>query len=729
MLNHAKDFLYTRSRQDNHQQSIRNDSSKLTDDVSNIVDTIFAHLPAVYGIDEPDPFPDSEAEESRIPSTEWIAWNFYKKHYCNISLNRDFRGKAVTTKAFLKSLTHFGASSKRNNLFFLQGEIGSGKTAFINYLITNFGHGCFNEEQVWYLRVNVDAVDHTAQKDVDPVQDFFEKSALKLIRIVRKVAGDDSGQFDNLSTEQVTQLGIVIEILEKALDHEGKKSEAKLNIVRDAFVGAIQEINSILNRRMLFILDNLDAFFHERDRYLFLSDIDTGEDYYVRAIQKIVGEFYHGASSVGDLGVNALFVLRRDSYEILKTSKLIYQGTEDPYKDNRSLFTLHTPDWKDVVMERSNLLQLTIENIPREGIRRSVDRALEDVTAALSDAKKVESIVGHLQQIVTFGLRSVMNFFQQYTWLNTVDDNPISPTARYIENIPVGLICFILQNKRLFSQKGSGFPNIYYVNIDRDEEYAGNEEIIQPITAEKLNSQHDHTYWLKRLLLLLIEKRNENQQSIKTRDVVDIFSTDNGYDPSLVRLCLGSFSQTHLSNLCHVKRQLSNDQKRLIVGDILLTDRARYCLHNLFDKFAYLQLIVDDHDLPLPNHCKKKFLYRYDSHYGYMVADGDEYSIPSRDMVSLKSELVTKFMAILSVANECEMEKYPRVFSKLVGEGIVLPNPDQNFSKVLNELRNLKGAPLSHNPASNVEIHKLRDSFHSWKKELTDDIRNAYGLG
>ena len=171
---HALDYLYTRTRVESlHLQAIRNDSSKITDDVGKIIDTVFGHLPAQFVGSPPIPYPLDD-NTSRVPSTEWIAWHFYKHFYCVPKVYRDFLGVELGLDKFLATLTSFGTSKNRNNLFFLQGIIGSGKTAFINYLITNHGADCFENKDTWFLRLNVDTIDHTQKDSEIPLIDFFK---------------------------------------------------------------------------------------------------------------------------------------------------------------------------------------------------------------------------------------------------------------------------------------------------------------------------------------------------------------------------------------------------------------------------------------------------------------------------------------------------------------------------------------------------------------------------
>ncbi len=721
MDHQASRYLYIRSRVESlHGQYIRNEVGKFHHDIITLVDRVFVHLPAIFSKEAPLSFPNSDVKnQDAIPSTEWVAWYFYQKFYCDVELHADNAGYKVSKKKFLSTISKFTPSENRNNLFFIQGDIGCGKTAFINYLITTYGQKYYEKSDAWFLRINVDVTRHFDDRSLSS---FFRVLCFKLNTTIVKIFNHHYNSSINQQTlDEINKIKIKLSKAEENSDEDE-------SIV--IFVDCMKKISKILGKKPILILDNLDYFFHENDRYLFISNVDTGEDLYISLIQKIVSAFYHGSSKAGDLGANILFVLRPDSYEILKASRELYQGVEDCFRDNKNLYTLRTPDWESVIVERGELIKRVISEVPKAGLKNSIRNSLSSVLLALENPNQINAIIDHLRHIVPFGLRSVMNFFKTYTWLNHNEkDGFVNPTTRYIEQYPVGLMSFMLNNQRCYSQKDSNFPNIFLTNIEADEEYIVNESVSsrteQPHT---LSSQHPPAYWLKRLLLEFLLKRNSVGEATTTTDIVNIFAQNEEgyYHESLVRLCMGSFAQTHTSNLIRIKRQLSSDKKRLVVEDIILTERATHCLNKIFDKFFYLQLIIDDYSMPLPKKCREHFLYNSEIHYGYLVLDGDTYHSKAKKMVERKAILVTKLLAILEIALECEKEKYHHVFQVLQLEGVNLPNIAKIKRNVFKELRSLQ--KYKNSPATNVNIERLESLFNRYKSRLRKEIRLSYGL-
>jgi hypothetical protein len=676
----ARSF-FTRERKPNlHGQAIRNDTNKIATDISTLVDFVFGHLPAVYESQCPPPYDEpSSINKTTLPSENWIAWQLYNEFYSSPNLKRGNDGVSVSDIDFLKTLTTFTGAKKRNRLFFLQGDIGCGKTSYINYLITKYGTSCFSDGDVWFLRVNIDV---NSFSDGDNYDAFFKLTLQKLSSIISTVS---TRRTDDIPGQTQT-LAATKELIETTISNSPDRST-----LFETLKNSISSVSSALKKSPLLIFDNLDYFFHENDRYLFLSDVDTGEKQYIETIQGIVNSFYHGSGAYfSNLGANVLFVIRPDSYELLKASKHLFQGTENCFKDDRALFSLQMPNWADVVHGRGQLLKKSISAIKKGGLKSRAESSLKDVVTVLAMHGRVNRLIQHLRHLSPFGLRSVMDFFRAYIWLSEADglNNDIA-TTRYIEHYPVGLMAFMLGNKRLYSQKISGFPNIFLTNIEADEEHYIKNDVIQNLSGYKnFDKEHSNSYWLKWLILNFIQNRKRNGESINTVDLIDVFAYEQHgyYHESLVRLCLGSFAETHGSNLIKVNRYLSNDKKRLVVENIGLTERAIHCIDNIFNRFFYLQLVVDDYALPLPRSSNKEtFSYANDVHYGYLVQNDDQYQAASKKMITFKARQVTQFVAILSASLQKEREVFFKTFDRLEQEQCELPNTELLFSGLLEE--------------------------------------------
>lgn len=720
MDHQSKSHLYTRSRFNVlHDTSLRNESSRLSGDLGELTDNIFVHLPANYEIGEPKPFPETEIHStSSIPSREWISHHFYKNYYCDVEVKRGYGGKTLEIDEFVEEITKFGASARRNTRHFLQGGIGSGKTAFINYIISEHGWRLFNERDVWFLRVNVDVLDFSRKEPVaEKIDHVYSLFCKKLRRVIQKLIDGDylGGNLDSASESKLADALDRLRLAERD-DAENPKSD---------FYDSVEVFSSIIEKRLLIIVDNLDGIFHENDRYTFVSNIDTAEAPYLEFITCLVEEFNQNGQRSADLGANVLFVLRPDSYERMKAAKILDGAADSSFSDNKNLYSLSVADWDAVVEKRVDLIRSVIAQVRKAGKRQEISESMEPVLNALVGKQKRERLIQHLRHLSSFGLRSVMRFLRQYTWLNVEgDESEVRPVARYLDQVPVGLVCFMLDGKRLYSQKESNFPNLYFCNVEPDEEELTNTEIAEYTKdVPNMSSSHGHSYWIKTLLLSFIRARNERQESIRTQDIIDVFARegDGYYHNSLVRLSLGSFSQTNVSNLVDVSRELSADQRRLVVSDVRLTPRAEHCLDHIFSKFSYLQLVIDDFSLPLPRTCAPFFKYDQEIHYGYLVRDDREYSLGARQMIVRKARQVSKFLSILTLALECEKLRYHRAFSNLEGEGVPTPDLDTLKQSVFDEFSHL-GA------SRGINIGEIQSLYDGAYQDLRGSVYAAYGI-
>lgn len=110
-----------RAQTTDHTSFIRNDIPKDGRMVS-LIDGVFQHHPAQFSKEAPPAFrPSEKAVDQVIPTQEWVAWEFYTKHYSPVKLHRYLDGEEILETQFLDGLCSFEASATRNEMFFLIG--------------------------------------------------------------------------------------------------------------------------------------------------------------------------------------------------------------------------------------------------------------------------------------------------------------------------------------------------------------------------------------------------------------------------------------------------------------------------------------------------------------------------------------------------------------------------------------------------------------------------------
>ncbi len=334
------------------------------------------------------------------------------------------------------------------------------------------------------------------------------------------------------------------------------------------------------------------------DRYLFLDNGGTGEDQSVQFINEILLEFFHVTSNVGRTGCDLLVVVRPDSYHLMKEKRKLFKGQEACFHEDRNAYYVAPPSWPLVIRQRLMLLKYVAEQLKtykeNEEICTQISSLLEDIDIYTSDRGEDEEfdveIFDQLRQLSNQGIRSIVEFFSMYAWLPEHNDVRKNLTRRYLDHQPVGLIAFILNNQRLFSQSLTGFPNIFMINAPM----FGDKQEIEKRSNGRFSTSHPHTYWLKYILLRYLHHLTVNEPEAVTIDeVLQVFrgndsieDSDGFYPQNIVRIVLGSFAQTHQTSLISVGRKINADNSNLLrTGEITLTTRGKCLIESLVIQF------------------------------------------------------------------------------------------------------------------------------------------------
>lgn len=157
---------YYRKEVSEHKVSIRTLHSM--DKIGNrILNRVFSHLPAVFESECPKKYnvlPESCGRKRYIPSLNWLSWNFFhRNYYVHPQIRKGFEGDEIDLEQFLDDTIFFPTDTHHNNLIFLSGPVGCGKTALINFIITKHGNEIWNNN-TWFLRYNVNSQNKNQSK-------------------------------------------------------------------------------------------------------------------------------------------------------------------------------------------------------------------------------------------------------------------------------------------------------------------------------------------------------------------------------------------------------------------------------------------------------------------------------------------------------------------------------------------------------------------------------------
>jgi hypothetical protein len=569
----------------------------------------------------------------------------------------------------------------------LLGEVGCGKTTFLNHLLTSAGNTLLEPSKVCPVKIDIfTSAPDTPIKEINFI-DFLYNRILQILQCPEDYLklGRSKGRF----------LRIIA---------GGSQLSDKSTIVYNF----VSEYRKKTGRYFLFVFDNLDFLLHRNDMETFFPD---GIDKYKEAllhIKHFVGDFLPGRSPLGQLGANIIFVLRTDSFNTLPVST---EELPDPdYLMVQRIWSLEMPDWQEVLNARISLLEWALNQISDAGVKKALEERTKVLRLeACEKNSKWEQLRNHIKKLAGYGLRDFMIFLRNYCWLegrvikNASEEHPLN---RVMDHYPVGLIAFMLQGKRLYSQLYTRTPNIYVTNNRSDH------------LQNKLVS---HSYWLKRLLLTYINQFEH--YAIYPNDLVRVFNDDGkGYDEDLIRACLGSMAMANASCLIRVNRDAVRDNRIVMMTTLKITDRGRHFLQTIFDRFFYLQIITDDFWLRLPVCLDKLFFINNNSRdYSYLVAPYDEYIKGAKELIEQKVLQSRVLLILLDEAFKIESKIYQSVFENLSRLGLEFPNPSNMLRTYDEEIQTL----MRYFPEV-IKLTILKTKSEEYRTSIHEDLKAVY---
>lgn len=658
-----RDYLYCRGSTAAHATSILVRRTAPQVELDKLVGRVFGHQEAIF-------FPSDREEEKAFNFSHY----FYKECYSPPKIHRGAPdGAILSISDFITEVVDAKAREKRNNLFYLLGDVGVGKTTFVNSLLSNHLRERVESGSMWITRLDVE---ERSDRKFKTTHELLKLLINKIVYVLRKNAGILSAY-----------VGLREQLQE--LDKQGMASDgASVDAVHESMVEAlamfVESIRQVTGRRLLLIIDNMDYLLHLNDRNLYSDPEDSNDLFQSNNFCEFVQQFSHGGP-FANLAANILVVTRQDSYNLLLQATRC--SVPDYTPADLQNYVLEAPHWKSVMNSRAKLLEHAASEVAQPGKRKEFLSLCSLIVDQLEQpAIGGRTLIECLTSLSNFGLRQIMSFYAQYGWgLDTGDGKPYSGFERFAHQTPVAYIAFMLRDHRRFSQFHSHFPNLYLVNvvsaISSVEEFATNAE-----------TEFEHSYWLKWLICRYVSHVGD----LDPKRIFDVFHHQSGrsYDRHLIAHCLGSLSDANESNILVVARgrQRVRNVNKLRIASVSLSSRGLHVMDELSRRFLYLQLCVDDDLLPLPAELKKEFEFG-PLDYGYVIDPNPEYGNSAKKMVAIKARQVLIFVQILKAALKWEEKKYSFVFARLSSAGIV-PDVGAWFDSIVDELKALRVSGL-----------------------------------
>lgn len=627
---------------------------------------IFKHQPAVFLWDQ-----SASSTESRLAEL------FYSECYNPPSLTGGLTETALwqTPDSFIEALTRKGDSDRRNVFTYLVGKVGVGKTAFLNYIITTYGREIFNDYKMWFLRVDLeksyqqDRSRTDVEEDKTPQYGITRKSVL--LKIVTKLL-NLFRDFPMLYGD-VPLVKAALESLRETWADAQRDTDAVFGKLEAEFVVFLKTHRKATGRRLLLIIDNIDFIAHLNDRGLFQQGAGKQQLDHIQVAIDFVHRFVWGSGVFDTLDCSLLLVMREDTKHILNLPSGV-SSIRLPPSDVLCTFTLDKVGWDQVLNSRIKLLELGTDVLGKGKkleMLRIARRMLDNLSEPNRGSKnRQRSIISTIDKISNHGHRGMIEYFGNFALLYPQHGEVANDAISYVTNQrAVAIISFILRNHLFFGQDRCSFPNVYLHNV-----------------VDGKNCDHRPTYWLKRLILAFLSRPG---RAASPKLILDTFAGDGSqgfYDRNLVEICLGSLADAGVSNLIEMRRDRPQDRREeIIVSELMLNIRGQECSASIFDTFEYLQLVVDDRLLPIPNCLLEDFAFSLQNPtYAYLVSETAEvYQSGAKSMILHKAQTVCLLLTVLDEALDVERMVYSKSFGRLQKAGVQIPNTHTIRAKVM----------------------------------------------
>ncbi|MGZ0079225.1 hypothetical protein [Methylomonas sp. YC3] len=588
-----------------------------------------------------------------------------------------------------------------NTYTYIVGDVGVGKSLFV---ISLFRQIAFAGKKVPYqvqdeggyivvpVYVNVDdkLEDNGNLRPIDDA--WFEKNIIDLITTRLR---------SNPTLETISELGRFIDPVDTG------------------FVNRIRKLTQHLARRKLrlvLLVDNVDRYHFHYSKYRFSTKYKYLQREAVVRNLKYLISCLTSRNELGWCGLCVVIICRDYVHEYLRA------GCNDHSEKDREFGRAHKlvlQDDQEVLQARLRLFDEALSVIPQEWIGKTKNAYLTALQSLLANQDAGERLRPEIELILRLGnhgYRSLVEFIDRLEF-DLADTEVFERLLmRQSKNLPS---LYLLNLKRRYSQRVGHFPNLFLVDA----------RAAVPDEFAMAHPEHRPTYWLKYFILKVIAKN----KSRRIEQLLRLFSTIGDYDEDLVRLVVGSLCSTNDSRCIDVDAsgEILRSEPDLYVtprghqlisrSDAFGEARVEFCF-----EFNYLQLVVDDLWLSIPNDLITSIASEYD--YAYLIKRGDEYSKYASLMVTTKAKSVIAFAAILASSLRTEMKHMPRL-REYLKKNELLPDMNRIQETLLDTCTGLYRRVSKSDDTEIAELKKYFDQCASKAESLDAFFDNVQKKG
>lgn len=534
----------------------------------------------------------------------------------------------------------------QNNLSFLVGGVGIGKTTFLcNFICRNIQK--FLRKRIVPVKINLDiSSSHTIPGSVEIIQSI-RRSVLTSLTKNRLI---DENSLERLAMDCRLPVDADLELSDANLLHMTRLLSDRFGI------------------RILLFIDNIDFLYHLGDRGFFAPGGDNHPERAQvlrahRTIVEIIDLLWrNGENHASHLGMSIVIACRQDTISFLMSKQ-----HEVPIiaLDDR-IFSLRPPQREQasaVIHNRFAMLITLCEKVPEQAKRKEFATQINSLKAMYEQRRGPgKALLNDLWSISRKGLRDMINQISEFSWLEYLDGKKSELNARFTQQYYPSMLAYMLAGYRRYTQFSGNVPNIYLVNAPSPSNEIG--------VPDSFKKPHIYTIWLKRLILEYL--LNRKQYNTTVLDIIDMFCGKNrrGYSEDLVRYVLSSLLEVPTSELIEVDVAADGAAgAHSYVRRVAITERGEFILSECSNSFKYLQLMVDDWKILLPRSLHDLFGYVLPD-YSYLVATGGVYGASLDEILKLKGRQTFYFSLLIEEALAFERRMWPKVFDRLRAEGV-----------------------------------------------------------
>lgn len=565
----------------------------------------------------------------------------------------EFKSRVTTNPIDVCSESSYDLGT--NKVTYLIGDVGVGKSTFLSRLVMDL--------------VDDPNLDADGFRVVPIIYDFEirHKDGAKLKNIDESFWADlYSLVYQTIaSNKELASIGVPDEIAINPIVQGGGFHRELIHYLRQLIHHlALKKI------RLFFIFDNLDRYHFHYTKYSFFNDYAAEQFESVKSnISVLVNMF--DKKDLWASGLCVLFVCRRYLYDYLSNFDDVAP------KDNHfGVFQLLSTSTGAVVASRWDLFESAVKAVDTVA-KATKTKAFNEYLQHLRGVMIVEDTAAYHRQSDSAALdalarlghnghRSLVKFLASLP-LRYKDTDAIN---RLLVNQPHLLVLlYIANNHQRYSQDQSHFPNLFL----SDAVVSPNKEFSQA------HQPHEHTYWLKYLILKYLSIREQERDYCTAEDIFNVFSGNERYAEHLVKLVLGSLCTSGEFSCVEIGY---NSTSSITDCRLTLTERGKYLVghdHRLFGgghpidfcfNFHYLQLIVDDKLLAFPKQWFNK-VFLPSSKYGYLYLSDDEYGQIAPRVILSKIDAVFHFLKMLEACLEFEKQEKYNLFQELSNKKVI----------------------------------------------------------